>query len=111
MDLKFDKITILYLSIETLKIPKMLFDGHGVYLQHTLNSVCIICFQRITFFKKYVFNPSGKCDEGDELVDMVNPFMLNGFSHLYQLEKFISSFRIVGWWYFSLYSNFNGNNL
>ena len=51
MDLKFDKIAILDLSIETLKIPKMLFDGLGVYLQHTLNSERILCFQRITFLR------------------------------------------------------------
>ena len=32
MDLKFDKIATLYLSIEIMKFRKMLFDGLGVYL-------------------------------------------------------------------------------
>ena len=33
-----------------------------------------------------------------------NPFMLNGFSNLYELDEFISNFK-VDRWYFSFYSN------
>ena len=34
-----------------------------------------------------------------------NPFMLNGISHRFQLEQFISVLR-DGWWYFSFLFNF-----
>ena len=37
-----------------------------------------------------------------------NPFILNVFSHPYQLDKSVSVLRVVGW-YFSFYSNFKGN--
>ena len=39
---------------------------------------------------------------------VLNPFMLNVFSHPYQLDEFISNFRVIGW-YFSFYSHFQKN--
>ena len=32
-----------------------------------------------------------------------NPFMLNVFSHLYQLDKPISNVRVVGWYFSFLF--------
>ena len=36
---------------------------------------------------------------------LINPFMPNVFSHLYQLDESISNFRVVGW-YFSFILKF-----
>ena len=41
------------------------------------------------------------------LCSCINPFMPNVFCHSYQLDKSISNFRVVGW-YFS-FSNFKRN--
>ena len=36
---------------------------------------------------------------------MINPFMPNEFSHLYQLDEFIYNFRVVGWYFLKFLFN------
>ena len=66
------------------------FDGQGLHDPDRLSLHCL---------PKYLFKGVWSANRLTPVKIIPNPFMLNVFSHPYQLDESISNFRVVGWYF------------